>query len=317
MIGRPWRIRAASIDTVGQSATTDRARQRTVDVGPVKVSDITVVPDLVVDCDEVGTGYYVHLPVVGRMEARHRGAKLIANRELAAIYQAGGGSFSGQWAAGSRVLCVRLDGTAVGTALARLPGDQSVAGTTFELAMDTSRGFGRTWVEQLLVLCRQPAGQDGLLAHPLVARPLAESLVNGFLLAAGNTRSAALAAAAEPTRPAIIQKAIGLMEEEPLTPLNVADLARGEPAGPPTRLPAPCRGAAHGLPAGCPAAPGRRRPARALAGRHRGLRGTPLGLRPPRPVRRHLRGAIRPATGPDAARRPLMRIAATGASFFG
>jgi len=225
MIGRPWRIRAASIDTVGQSATTDRARQRTVDVGPVKVSDITVVPDLVVDCDEVGTGYYVHLPVVGRMEARHRGAKLIANRELAAIYQAGGGSFSGQWAAGSRVLCVRLDGTAVGTALARLPGDQSVAGTTFELAMDTSRGFGRTWVEQLLVLCRQPAGQDGLLAHPLVARPLAESLVNGFLLAAGNTRSAALAAAAEPTRPAIIQKAIGLMEEEPLTPLNVADLA--------------------------------------------------------------------------------------------
>ena len=227
MNGRRERIRAASIDTVGQSATTDHARERTVDVGPVKVSDITIVPDLVVDCDEVGAGYYVHLPVVGRMESRHRGAKVIANREVAAVYQAGGGSFSGQWSAGSRVLCVRLDDTAVGTALARLPGDPPAAGTAFELAMDTSRGLGRTWVEQLLVLCRQPAGRDGLLAHPLVARPLAESLVNGFLLAAGHTRSAALAAAAaeEPTRPATIQKAIELMEEEPLTPLNVADLA--------------------------------------------------------------------------------------------
>ena len=48
MNGRRERIRAASIDTVGQSATTDHARERTVDVGPVKVSDITVVRTLVV-----------------------------------------------------------------------------------------------------------------------------------------------------------------------------------------------------------------------------------------------------------------------------
>jgi AraC-like DNA-binding protein len=226
MNGRPGRIHAATIDTAGQSAWQVRVRQRTVDVGPVQISDITFQTDMVVDCDDVGTGYYVNLPVVGRLESAHRGSKIIASRERAAVFQPGGGAFSGQWLAGTRVLCVRLDQSAVGAALARLPAGPPE--TTFEPAMNTRHGLGRTWIEQLLVLCRQPGGQDGLLANPLVAKPLAESLVNGFLLAAEHTRSAAVAssaAPAEPTRPATIRKAIELMETCPQAPLNVSELA--------------------------------------------------------------------------------------------
>jgi AraC-like DNA-binding protein len=227
---RPRPIRAATIDTVGQSPAQARVLQRHVSVGPVVVSDITFQTDTVVECDDVGAGYYVHLPVSGRLESRHGGSKLTATRELAAVFQPGGGSFSGQWTAGSRVLCVRLDGGAVDTALARLPGREPASKTRFELAMNTRQGLGRTWVEQLLVLCRQPAGRDGLLAHPLVSRPLAESLVNGFLLAAGHSRSTAVAAAAvvaEPAPPATIRKAIDLIEADPRAPLSVADLAAG------------------------------------------------------------------------------------------
>lgn len=225
---RPGRIHAATIDTTGQSASQARVHQRTVDIGPVQVSDITFQTDMTVDCDDVGTGYYVNLPVVGRLESRHRGSKIIASRELAVVFQPGGGSFSGQWAAGTRVLCVRLDQSAVDAALARLTGGAPAVKASFELAMNTRHGLGRTWVEQLLVLSRQPGGQDGLLANPLVSRPLAESLVNGFLLAVEHTRSAAVAASAasvEPTRPATIQKAIELMETDPRAPLNVSELA--------------------------------------------------------------------------------------------
>lgn len=228
MNARAVLVRAATIEAVRQAPVSAQARERAVTIGPVKVSDITMPADLAVDCDDVGAGYYVHLPVAGRMESRYRGTEVVANRERAVVYQPGGGRIYGRWAGQSRVLCVQLDGAAVGTALARLPGGRPAAGASFEPALDARRGPGRTWVEQLLVLCRQPAGQDGLLAHPLVARPLAESLVNGFLLAAGHTCSAAIAAAAadtEPTRPAVIQKAIELMEEEPQAPLNVADLA--------------------------------------------------------------------------------------------
>jgi AraC-like DNA-binding protein len=226
---RPRPIRAATIDTVRQSPAGGRqVLQRHVSVGPVVVSDITFQTDTVVECDDVGAGYYVHLPISGRLESRHGGSKLTATRELAAVYQPGGGPFYGQWAAGSRVLCVRLDDAAVDTALARLPGQEPGPKTRFELAMNTRQGPGRTWVEQLLVLGRQPAGPDGLLAHPLVSRPLAESLVNGFLLAAGHSRStavAAVAAAAEPAPPATIRKAIDLIEADPRAPLSVSDLA--------------------------------------------------------------------------------------------
>jgi AraC-like DNA-binding protein len=225
---RTSRIRAASIDTVGQSSALVPVLQRSVSVGAVAVSDITFRSDMVVECDEVGAGYYVHLPISGRLESRHGGAKLTATREVAAVYSPGGGSFAGQWAAGSRVLCVRLDGAAVATALARLPGREPVPRISFELAMNTRQGLSRTWVEQLLVLCRQPAGPDGLLAHPLVSRPLAESLVNGFLLAAEHSRSTAVAAAAaavEPTPPATIRKAIDRIESDPREPLSVSELA--------------------------------------------------------------------------------------------
>jgi AraC-like DNA-binding protein len=226
---RTSRIRAASIDTVGQLSAQVPVLQRSVSVGAVAVSDITFRSDMVVECDEVGAGYYVHLPIAGRLESRHCGSKLIATRELAAVYSPGGGSFAGQWAAGSRVLCVRLDGAAVATALARLPGREPAPRISFELAMNTRQALSRTWVEQLLVLCRQPAGPDGLLAHPLVARPLAESLVNGFLLAAQHSRSTAVAAAAaaavEPTPPATIRKAIDRIESDPREPLSVSDLA--------------------------------------------------------------------------------------------
>jgi AraC-like DNA-binding protein len=229
MNGRQARIDTATIDSTGPSSGHVPLRQRHVSVGPVAVSDVTLLADLAVDCDDVGTGYFVHLPISGRMESRHRGSTLTATRELAAVYQPGGGSFSGQWAAGSRVLCVRLDDAAVGTALARLPGAAPAEGTRFGLAMNTRRGPGLTWVEQLLVLARQPAGPDGLLANPLVARPLAESLVNGFLLAAAHSRSAAIAAAVAaapaPARPATVRKAIELMEADPRAPLSVSDLA--------------------------------------------------------------------------------------------
>jgi AraC-like DNA-binding protein len=230
MPGRSGRIRAATIDTAGQASAQAQVQvlQRSVSVGPVAVSDITFLTDVTVECDDVGAGYYVHLPVSGRMQSRYGGSKLTATRELAAVYSPGGGSFTGLWEAGSRVLCVRLDDGAVATALARLPGQDPAPATRFELAMNARQGPGRTWVEQMLVLARQPAGPDGLLAHPLVSRPLAESVVNGFLLAAGHSRSAAVAAAAavvEPALPDTIRKAIDLIEADPRASLTVSDLA--------------------------------------------------------------------------------------------
>jgi AraC-like DNA-binding protein len=238
MKGQPARIHSATIDTARQSSAHVRVRQRYVSVGPVTVGDITMQTDVVMEADDIGGGYYVHLPVMGRLELRHAGATLRATREVAAVFAPGGGSFTGQWEAGCRVMCVRLDGDAVDAALKRLPGwpprGELPSAAGFELAMDTRGGPGRTWVEQLLVLSRQPDGPDGLLANPLVARPLAESLVNGFLLAAASSAevrkavsaaAAAALAAGQAMPPATVRKAIDLIEADPQLPVSVSDLA--------------------------------------------------------------------------------------------
>jgi AraC-like DNA-binding protein len=231
MKGRPARIRAATIDGTRQSSAHVPVLDRNVAFGAVAVCDITIGPDLIAECDDVGTGYFVHLPISGSLESRYGGSTLTATREAAAVYQPDGGSFTGQWKAGTRVLCARLDGDAVGSALARLTGREAAPEASFELAMNTRQGPGRTWAEQLLLLSRQPAGPGGLLASPLVAQPLAQSLVNGFLLAAEHSCSPAIAAAAaaamipEPAAPVTIRKAIDLVEADPRAPLSVSDLA--------------------------------------------------------------------------------------------
>ncbi len=85
MKGRPGRIRAASIDSTRESSAQVQVIDRYVSVGPVTVGDTTIQTDLAVECDAVGAGYYVHLPVAGRLESRHGGSTLTATRERAAV----------------------------------------------------------------------------------------------------------------------------------------------------------------------------------------------------------------------------------------
>jgi AraC-like DNA-binding protein len=216
-------IRAATIETTGQQDGHVAEILRHVSVGRVAISDIMFRNDLTADCDDVGNGYYVQLPLLGRLQSRHRGTDVTVTSELASLYVPGGGTFHGRWAAGTRVLCVRLEQAAVAAALTALPGGPPT-GTLFELAMSTRHGYGQAWARLLLALSRQPAGQDGLLAHPLVAAPLADSLARGFVLAAVPC-SGPLAATASAVRPASIRTAVELIEADPQAPLTVSSLA--------------------------------------------------------------------------------------------
>lgn len=190
-------------------------------VGSVVISDITFLRELTVDCDDVGPGYYVHLPLSGRLQSRHRGIDVTAARELATLYQPGGGPLHGQWAAGTRVLCVRLERAAVASALAAATGRAPAAEARFEPVVSTRRGYGKAWAELLLSLSRQSAGLDGLLSQPLVAAPLADSLVNGFVLAAAPHSGPPVPAAS----PASVRLAVELMDADPQAPLTVSSLA--------------------------------------------------------------------------------------------
>jgi AraC-like DNA-binding protein len=218
-------IRSPTIDATGELAGQLVVRYSQVGLGSVAIGDVTFGTDAAVLCEDVGSQYYVHMPLSGRLRSRHRGVDLTASRGLAAVYRPEGGSFAGQWEAGCRALCITLDRSSVNSALTKMLGEQPSRDVGFDHTMDTGRGVAREWAELVVSLRRQLASSAGLLANPLVADPLAESIVHGFLLAAQHSYSDAVTSPGPFARPATVRTAVDLMESDPLTPWTVSMLA--------------------------------------------------------------------------------------------
>jgi transcriptional regulator GlxA family with amidase domain len=91
--------------------------------------------------------------------------------------------------------------------------------------MDITGDPARSWAQLLLTLNDQLASSDSIVRQPLVAVPLAESVVRGFLLAAAHPYSENLTAPVEPCRPAAVRAAIDIIEADPQAPLTTPVLA--------------------------------------------------------------------------------------------
>lgn len=218
--GTPMHLRTSTIESVPQDEVTV-VTYRTAELGPITIGEVVFQGEMRLDTDDVGTGFYVHLPITGRFQSRHRGVDMIVNRQSSAVYLPGGGPFSGRWPTGYRALCVRIDLPAVEAALARSLGDRASSRVSFDPVMNTRDGYGRSWAELAHMVNRQLSLSDSLLSQPLVATPLADSILSGFVLAAANAPDAALAT----PRPASVRAAIELIESQPQTPLTLSGMA--------------------------------------------------------------------------------------------
>lgn len=143
-------LHTPTIDTIGATEGRFASTYREAGLGPVGLGEVSFLRDWSVTCDDVGANYYIHLPLAGRFDSRHRGVDLTHTREATAVLRPGGGSFAGRWAAGYHALCVRLDLSSVDAALTRLLGDHTPARITFGHTMNTAAGPGRDWAELLL-----------------------------------------------------------------------------------------------------------------------------------------------------------------------
>jgi AraC-like DNA-binding protein len=223
---RVLHARSSTIATSGSSAAHLATVEHFVQLGRVGIGEYTMPVEAVLHCDDVGAQYYMHLPVTGQMRSRHGGADLVADAQTAAVFSAGSGPFLGRWPAGTRSLCVSLDAAVVHDALTGLTGEGPIQPFHIEPAMVADHGYARTWIQLLMTLSRRANPSGNLLTHPLVAGPLMESMINGFLLATRHQYSAALDAPVEPARPVAVRTAIDLIEDDPARAWTVASLAR-------------------------------------------------------------------------------------------
>jgi AraC-like DNA-binding protein len=199
--------------------------QRVGAIGPFAIVDLLVGSDMKIDCGDLCSSYRVNVPRSGRVESVHRGSSLALGPGAAAVYRPEGDAVS-RWAAGSRMLGVKIDRHAVEDALCEALGRQVTRQIDFASCMSTEAGAVRSWINMLSVFAEQLFRADGVLKQPMVGLPFVDSLIRGLLLAADNPYRSAITGETHSASPPAIRAAVQIIEEEAHLPLTVSSIAK-------------------------------------------------------------------------------------------
>ena len=199
--------------------------QRVGRMGPVTLSELVVGSDLPMDGGQACGSYRVILVQSGRTEVIHRGRTVTGSPGSAHVY-APDGLGTGRWNAGSRLICFKMDGSAVDAALGDVLGRQVTWQPNFVPVMRTDAAPTRSWVNMLVQFKEQFFRPDSLLHQPLVGLPFVDSLVRGFLLATEHSHRDALTADGQLVAPAAIRTAAETIEAEAHLPMTLSSIAR-------------------------------------------------------------------------------------------
>jgi AraC-like DNA-binding protein len=195
-------------------------------LGPVSVGLLGYSGEVRLETAELGTGYEVNVPLTGRLRTWTGQAEVCAAPGLAAVYRPDGRTVLQGWAGGGQLFGLKIERPAFEAELAELLGAPVRSVIRLGPSLDLSGGPGAQWwalARSLLALVRDP---DGPLAQPMVARPLAHSVMTALLYVADHPYREALAAPARRAGSAAIQRAVDLLEAEPAEPWTAVDVAR-------------------------------------------------------------------------------------------
>jgi hypothetical protein len=136
-----------------------------------------------IHCGSLRSTYRVNVPWSGHFESTHRGSSLTAGPGTAVLYQPEGDAGS-RWAAGSRLLSIRIDRSAVEDALSDSLGRQLTSQIDFTSGISMRSTTTQSWINMLSLFAEQLFRRDSILNQPMVGLPFVDSLVRGLLLAA-------------------------------------------------------------------------------------------------------------------------------------
>lgn len=198
--------------------------QRMGRVGMVTVSEIVLGADMSLDAGEVCGAYRIVVPLSGRIEGLYRRSSFITGPGVASVY-APEGHTAARWAAGSRLISVKIERSAVDDALSEALGWQVTSQPDFTPVMPTNAVPARSWINMVALLKEQLFRPDTVLNHPLVGSPFVDSLVRGFLLAAEHPHRDALICDERLGAPRAVRTAVEIIEAEADLPLTLSSIA--------------------------------------------------------------------------------------------
>ena len=195
-------------------------------LGPVSVGLLGYGDEVRLETGELETGYEVNIPLHGHLRTWTGHAEVCASPTTAAIYRPDGRTWLHGWSHGARLFGLKVERAALEETLAELADRPVRAVVQLAASLDLSHGAGRQWwalASTLIALADDP---DCALARPMVARPLASSVIAALLYAVDHPYRDALTTRPALPRPASVREAVDLMEAEPEAPWTVHDLAR-------------------------------------------------------------------------------------------
>jgi AraC-like DNA-binding protein len=198
--------------------------QRVGRMGPVTLSEIAVGSDLPMDGGQVCGSYRVIVVQAGRTEVEHADSVVIGGPGSAAVF-APEGLGKGQWDAGSRIICFKINRSALDDALSDALGRQVTSQVDFTPLLPTHAEPTQSWINMLVSFKEQFFRPDSVLNQPLVGLPFVDGLVRGFLLAAEHPHLDALTADVRLAAPRAIRHALDIIEEEAHLPLTLSSIA--------------------------------------------------------------------------------------------
>lgn len=195
-------------------------------VGGVSVGLLTYAGEVCVETGELETGYEINVPLDGPLRTWTGHADVCATTSLAAVYRPDGRTKLHGWAGGGRLFGLKIDRSALESATEELTGRPVRSVVRLGPSLDLRTGPGRQWWRLARVLLALVEDPEGPLAAPMVARPLAHSVVAAALHAVDHPLRDVLAVAPALPRASTTREAVELMEAEPEAAWTVADLAR-------------------------------------------------------------------------------------------
>jgi AraC-like DNA-binding protein len=199
--------------------------QRVGVYGPMVIAEIDTHTDMEIYCGAERSTYRVNVPWSGRYESTHRGSSLIAGPGTAALYQPEGDA-SSRWAAGSRLLGLRIDRSVVEDALSDSLGRQLTSQIDFTSSISMRSATTHSWINMLTLFADQLFRGDSVLNQPMVGLPFVDSLVRGLLLVADHPYRSLVSGETQVVSPRAIRAAVEIIEEEAHLPLTVSSIAR-------------------------------------------------------------------------------------------
>lgn len=193
-------------------------------IGPLTFGELVVGSDVSLYCGELCSAYRLTVLRSGRLEPDNRRSPITAGPDCDTVYQPRGGT-SSRWAAGTRMVAVKIDHGVLDDALSDVLGRQVTANIDLQPTVCTAAGATRGWLNMLLVLAEESFQPGGMLTHPFVASPYVDSIVRGLLFVADHPYRDAVAAEPKPVAPRAVRTAIDIIEAEAHRALTVSELA--------------------------------------------------------------------------------------------